>query len=434
MKKLLNGLLRLKLWQRVVLGLVVLIVLLFVYFRGGKKGEKELVVNVRKGNFEVQVLATGELRAKHQTEITAPQDLRNINVYQIKINDLIAEGTRVKEGDVVASLDPSEIMTKLNEAHLNLEKKLSEFKQTKLDTTLTLREAREDLVNCQFGLEQSKLVKKQSIYEAPAVREQADLEYQKGLRSFEEKQKNYQTKVEQAKTKIQIVQSDLTKEENIVSDLDLIIAKLRVKAPKSGMLIYVKDWSGRKKSAGSTMNIWDPTIAALPDLSSLETVTYINEVDIQKVKVGLPVVIGLDAMPNKQLKGKVTGVANIGEQKPNSDAKVFEVVIDVLTNDSMLRPAMTTGCKIISEVYKDALSVPLEAIHTANGLTFVYMRKGGSLVRQEVKIITVNETEAMIGNGLDESNKVYESLPSYTAGVKLIKMDKLKERKPVEAK
>ena len=305
MKKLLNGLLRLKLWQRVVLGLVVLIVLLFVYFRGGKKGEKELVVNVRKGNFEVQVLATGELRAKHQTEITAPQDLRNINVYQIKINDLIAEGTRVKEGDVVASLDPSEIMTKLNEAHLNLEKKLSEFKQTKLDTTLTLREAREDLVNCQFGLEQSKLVKKQSVYEAPAVREQADLEYQKGLRSFEEKQKNYQTKVEQAKTKIQIVQSDLTKEENIVSDLDLIIAKLRVKAPKSGMLIYVKDWSGRKKSAGSTMNIWDPTIAALPDLSSLETVTYINEVDIQKVKVGLPVVIGLDAMPNKQLKGKV---------------------------------------------------------------------------------------------------------------------------------
>ena len=46
----------------------------------------------------------------------------------------------------------------------------------------------------------------------------------------------------------------------------------------------------------------------------------------------------------------------------------------------------------------------------------------------------MNETEAMIGNGLDESDKVYESLPSDTAGVKLIKMDKLKERKPVEAK
>ena len=430
MRKIFEYLLRLKAWQKISLFSFILIIAIFAWLKENKTTDKQLLVKPHRGNFEVQVLATGELRAKHQTEISAPMSLRNNNVYQIKINDLVAEGTRVKEGDVVGSLDPTEIMTKLNEAHLNLAKKMSEFKQTTLDTTLTLREAREDLVNCKFGLEQSRLVKQQSIYEAPAVREQVELDYQKQLRSFEEKQKNYQTKVEQAKTKIQIVQSDLTKEENNVHELDSIINELRIKAPKAGMVIYVKDWSGRKKSAGSTLNMWDPILAALPDLNNLETVTYINEVDIQKIKIGLPVSISLDAMPSKQLQGKVSSIANIGEQKPNSDAKVFEVIIDVLTTDSVLRPAMTTGCKISSETYANALSVPLETIHTANKNTYVFLKKGGKLVKQQVKIETVNETAAMITNGIHDSDELFESLPADTAGLPFVTIDKLKEEKP----
>src|SRR5690606_36765145 len=115
-----------------------------------------------------------------------------------------------------------------------------------------------------------------------------------------------------------------------------------IKAPGEGMVIYVKEWNGKKKTAGSQINPWDPTVATLPDLSKMEAITYVNEIDVRKVAVGHPVSITLDADPTKRLTGKVTAVANVGEQRPNTDAKVFEVRVAVEQADTTLRPGMTT--------------------------------------------------------------------------------------------
>ena len=121
------------------------------------------------------------------------------------------------------------------------------------------------------------------------------------------------------------------------------MAGFTIKAPAAGMVIYVKEWNGKKKTAGSQVSAWDPTVATLPDLTQMESVTYVNEIDVRKIAVGQPVVITLDADPTKKLTGTVTKVANVGEQRPNSDAKVFEVKVAIEQPDTTLRPGMTTG-------------------------------------------------------------------------------------------
>ena len=70
------------------------------------------------------------------------------------------------------------------------------------------------------------------------------------------------------------------------------------------------------------MSTWDPVVATLPDHTTMVSKTYINEVDINTVKVDQKVEIGLDAFPEKKLTGTVIEVANVGEQKPNTDAHV----------------------------------------------------------------------------------------------------------------
>ena len=57
-------------------------------------------------------------------------------------------------------------------------------------------------------------------------------------------------------------------------------------------------------------------VATLPNLSKMISKTYINEIDISKVKIGQRVEIGVDAFPEKKFTGEVTEVANIGE--PNA--------------------------------------------------------------------------------------------------------------------
>ncbi len=399
------------------------LILIFAYFIFHSKASgAALTAIVKKSNFEVIVTNTGELRSKNFTEIVAPTgELRSLYIYQIKITNLVAEGTTVKEGDFVADLDKTEVMTKVNEEQLNVNKKQSEYTQTQLDTTLTMRDARDELLNLKYAVEEKKLTKDQSIYEPPAVLRQAEIDYEKAVRNYEQKQENYKIKREQSITKMQIVGSDLEKAKAKLDALMNIIQKLTVKAPKDGMVIYKKDWDGKKVVVGSTVG-WNPTVANLPDLTTMESVTYVNEVDIQKIKTGQKVVIGLDAQPGKKLQGIVKSVASIGEQKANSEAKVFEVVIDVISKDTTLRPSMTTANNIVTSTIGNVLSVPIEAIQNAGNKSFIYKKSGSKILKQQIKTGVFNENSAVISEGLNDQDEVFVSLPSDTSGAEFISL------------
>ena len=194
-------------------------------------------------------------------------------------------------------------------------------------------------------------------------------------------------------------------------------------APADGMVIYAREWNGQKKVVGSTVNSWDPVVATLPDLREMESITYISELDIQKLAVGQTVKLKLDADPNKALTGKVSSVANIGEQRPNSDSKVFEVRITVDRSDTTLRPAMTTGNEILVAQRDSVLSVPLECVHTENGLTFVYRKDGGSVVKQEVALGLQNENATIVLRGIAESDELLLATPPEPGKLSVVRLD-----------
>jgi HlyD family secretion protein len=394
---------------------------LFFFFRGSSD-VKELLAKAREDKFEITVVNTGELKAKTYTEIVAPMGLRELNIYQIKIQDLIPEGTLVKKGDIVAQLDKSDVMTKITEESLNYERQTSVFKQAQLDTTLAMRNIRDELVNLKYATEEKKLVMQQSKYEPAATQRQAEIDYEKAIRTLEQKTDNYKTQRAQSVTKMLIIGSDVSKAKSKLDRLLNIVEKLTIRAPKSGMFIYEKDWEGKKKTEGTMLNVWELVVAKLPDLKEMQSITYINEVDVQKVKPGQKVMITLDAQPGKQLEGNVKSIANIGEQRPNSDAKVFEVVIDVITVDTTLRPSMTTSNKIIIEVINKSTIIPLECIYTDKNINFVFKKDETGFRRQEVKPGPANETEITILKGLVKGDEVYLSMPADTINKALIRL------------
>jgi hypothetical protein len=141
--------------------------------------------------------------------------------------------------------------------------------------------------------------------------------------------------------------------------------------------------------------------------------TYVNEVDVRKIKAGQKVVVGLDAFPDKKLSGNVTRVANVGEQRPNSDAKVFEVMVEIEGVDPALRPSMTTSNKIIAQVLDSVLFVPLESLHSdSDSVTYVFKKNGINVVKQEVLVSQTNNNDAVISMGLSLGDRVYISIPN----------------------
>jgi len=407
----------------IFVGIIIVAILVYLIIPKGNK-EQQIIAKVKQGNFPIEVSVTGELIAKSSEKIFGPQCLRQVGIWQVKIQDIIPDGTVVDSGQYVASLDRTEIAGKIKDEETNTEKLESQLTKTRLDTSLELRNARDELINLRFGLEEKKITLEQSKYEPPATIRQVEIELDKATRALDQAEKNYKLRYEKAVANMQEVNASYNQAKRKLENMQEGLKEFSVKAPKAGMVIYKRNWDGSKLGVGGMINAWDNVVAELPNLKEMISKTYVNEIDISKVKVGQPVKIGIDAFPEKKFTGKVIEVANIGEQLQNSNAKVYEVRIIINEFDSILRPAMTTKNTIETSVINNVLSTPIESIFNTDSISYVYKKDGGSIVRQQVVVGESNENEIVIKEGLKENEEVMLVPPEKADKLKLVLLDK----------
>jgi len=397
--------------RRVYAGIVivVLIITIIIVNTAGKETDKIIVVPVEKGYFEIVVSTTGELMAERSVQIRGPANLRNVRVHTVKITDIVPEGTLVQMGDYVASLDKTDATNRLQDLEQNMESEAADYQATILDTTSTLRNERNSLVNMRYNVEEAQYKLEQSTYEPKATIRQNEHNLDKAKRSLAQAENNYELKILQMKRRMMRAENELNEDKKRRDDLSDILQEFDIKAPQSGMVIYHREFGGKKRTVGSQITAWDPVIATLPDFSSMKSTTYINEIDISKLKIDQPATISVDAFPDRKFTGRVLSVANVGEQLPNSDAKVFEVVIKLNEMDTVLRPAMTTMNSIVTKDFEDVLFVPLECIHHNDSMSYVYL--SGQRVKKIIEMGETNDNQAIILQGLSENDNLLLSVP-----------------------
>ncbi|TXD51481.1 MULTISPECIES: efflux RND transporter periplasmic adaptor subunit [unclassified Polaribacter] len=390
---------------------LILIYLGYSYFSPSSDDAMYLTTKVKKGNFTSEVITSGEAQSTSLKIINGPTNLRKFKLRDIKIQDLVAEGTIVKIGDYVGRLDPSGVNEQIIDERLNLETAESRYTQQQLDTTLTLKQERNTIKDLSFSMEETRLELKQSIYEPPATIKRLEINLEKSERDLKEKLENYNIKKRQANAKMVEVGTQVFKIRKTLNNLLELLESFTIYSDGDGMITYIREWNGSKKKVGSSISPWDPTIASLPDLTKMESKTYANEVDIRKIKKDLSVKVGFDAFPDIEMAGIVTDVANVGENKRGSDIKVFQVSIKLEGSDKNIRPGMTTSNKILTFERKNVLSIPLEAIFSKDSITYVYKKAGFSVTKKQVKIGESNNDSVIITAGLAEEDVVYLNKP-----------------------
>lgn len=390
----------------------------------------EISTQVLSGPFEVLVYSSGQLEAQNSENITVPENLRDrdVRIYEIKITDLVEEGTVVDSGDYVATLDQKAVEEVLTTAKEELEQAYDEYEDAKMDSNLNLSNYRDQIINAREDVEEKKIILDESVYESPSVVRKAEMDLDRAKRKLEQEINGYELKKRQAEAKVERQKIELRQKESRVNKLTDVYNSLIITAPKAGMVIYGKDRMREKIKVGSSVSPWMPIIATLPDLSSMLSITYVNEIDISKVKAGQPVTLGIDALPEKELEGEVVSVANIGEPMPKSDAKVFEVKIRVFGDVSDLKPAMTTSNIIQTANYSDTLFVPAEAVFENDSMQYVYLNNS-DLVKQVVDLGDQNENFFLVNNGLEEGDVVLLTQPENAEALDVKGMDIYEEIK-----
>jgi HlyD family secretion protein len=406
-----------------IIATVAIIILIVIGKVTSKKDISNLYAEAQKGKFDIVVTTTGELQAKKSADIFGPDftQSRGMRVMDIKITDMVLEGTEVKKGDYVATLDRTSFDNSLKDEKERLVSFETNLEMKILDTAVTLSNLRDNIKNLRFSVEEAAITLQQSKYEPPTTIRQAEISLDKASRSLDQAIRGYSLRVEQAKSDMRTMKTNVAEERQRVNDLETVLAKFIITAPSDGMIIYKRDRMGVKRKVGSSISPWDNVVATLPDMSSMISKTYVNEIDVSKVKAGQIVEIIVDAFPEKSYTGKVTNVANIGEQLPNADAKVFEVLVDVNESDPILRPSMTTGNKIVTKTIDDVTFIPLESVQAgADSIPFVYMK---NKTRQIVVLGESNENNVVIEQGLEAGTQVFLSTPENADEFKLVGED-----------
>lgn len=390
---------------------IVLLIIAYSYFNSNNDKDVSLTAEVIKGTFLNEVFISGEAQSTSSKSINGPSGARRFQIYELKIQDLIPEGSIVKKGDYIGKLDVSEVNRKISEAQINLESAQSKFTTQQLDTTLTLKQERNSIKDLLFNIEEDSLELSRSIYEPPATIRSLEIKIEKTARDLKEKKADYSIKKQQADAKMIQVGNEVLKMEKRIQELVDLQKEFTIFSDDDGMVTYAKEWNGNKKKVGSTVSTWQPTIANLPDLSKMESKTYSNEVDIRKITKGLTAKIGFDAFPDIELDGVVTDVANVGETKGGSDIKLFQVLIKLNETNKNIRPGMTTSNKILTKQQDDVLMVPLEAIFSKDSISYAYVKSGYSINKKQVELGLSNNEIVIIEKGLKEGDIVYLNKP-----------------------
>jgi HlyD family secretion protein len=398
----------------IITGIIVVSAFLVLYILNrvtSKKSQTEFYTEVQKGQFEISLSSAGELLAEKSVDIKGPEFAqgRDIRSSNIKIQDLIAEGTLVKEGDYIATLDRTELNNNLKDALETLTKLQTALEVKLLDTAVVHNDRRDQIRNQTFAVEEAAMTLRNSKYEPPTTIRQAEIAYDKAKRVLEQLERSYTRRLAQSRVDVQSQNYLVSRVSRRVKDLQEVLAGFTITAPASGMVIYKKEWNGSKRKVGSSINPFDRVVATLPDLTSMLSKTYVNEIDVSKMKPGQKVDITIDAFRQKKFNGTVSYVANIGEKLLNTNDKVFEVQIKIEGSDPALRPSMTTGNKINIKTLKEAVFIPIECVQAGvDSIPFVYTKKG---IKQVVLLGESNEKNVLIEQGLEAGTMVYTNNP-----------------------
>ena len=355
------------------------------------------VVKVKRGPVTIKVTEIGELRAENQITISASNDKQ--------ILWLVPEGTLAKQGDTLLVFESEKYVISRSEALSGLQ--VQKANLVKALSDLEAQKAREESANQRL---QSLTELAGKGFVTGGEVEQARLDYLE----LKSRTRSLSAAIDAARATVSQAVSAVDQEER----------KLRqgvILAPRAGLVVYAMAGQGEEqhKIATGMTPFQGMDLMYLPDVSSMLVDTEINEVDLAKVRRGLPATISLDAYPGVRFRAEVRSVANLARRKINrttgrpTGARVFDVTVKVLDQDPRLKPGLTASVDIIVSDHQRALIVPVEAVFfNDRDEPVVYVRQHGRVEERPVGLGESNDRVMIIESNLKEGEEVLLGRPS----------------------
>ncbi|MGA2200767.1 MAG: efflux RND transporter periplasmic adaptor subunit [Terriglobales bacterium] len=367
---------------------------------------------VKRGEFIDSVQFRGEVKAMKSATISAPAEAGDLQIVKI-----VADGTPVKQGDVVVEFDKTKTEQDLAQDRSTLKSAQAEIDQAQAQARLTEEEDLTAVMKARFDVETAKLdASKQEIVSkiegAEANLKVADAEQK--LHEVEEKLKADRA-VNQATVESKTQASK--KAAYDVQRAEHALSRMTLQAPSAGTISLVSMWHpGGESPFKPGDRAWPGApMAELPDISSLRVSARADETERGRLALKQTVSAQLDAIPDRQFTGQIEQISTIATIDFSAGWPIprnFNLEIALDQTDARLKPGMTAQLTVVVDRVPDALTIPVQASFQKSGQTVAYVWEGSKFQERVIAIGRRNRDRILVANGLRPGDRVALKDPS----------------------
>jgi HlyD family secretion protein len=384
------------------------------------------LAEVKRGQIDLQVHASGELRASHSIMLSAPA----VGGDALQITHLVRTGQPVKKGDVVFEFNPSEQLYKLEQNHSELQQAEQEITKAKADAAVLAAVDKVTLLKDRYSVRRAELDVQKNELVSKIDADKNELALGQAKRVLVEEEKDIESHKASGQAATYLAQEKYNKAKLGMDQAQQNLDKMRVTASMDGLVSIQKNMNASGGFFFTGMSLPDyhegdqvqpgSSIAQVVDPQGLDLTSKIDEQDRGNVQVGQPVDVIFDALPGQVFHGTVKSVGGMSVRQffsSNTNGN-FEVGIQLANKDPRLRSGFTAQIVFLGASKKNVLYLPRQALFLKDGKRIVYARKGNGYEQREVKIQSENESRAAI-DGLEQGSRVAlvdPTAPRKTAG------------------
>jgi HlyD family secretion protein len=348
---------------KIVIAVVVVLVIAGVaaaniYYRRDR-GVQVATEAIRARDLEAIVSASGKIQPKRQVNISA-------NTMGKVTRLAVEEGQRVTAGQFLLEIDPRSLAGQLERGEASIA-----AAQSALQSGRTAVES----ANINLDLARTNLKRQQELWKDGLTTKEA---LERAQNDVAAREADLRAREQEIKTREQQIKQEVASLATTKYNLSQVI----ISSPMDGLVTRRNIEEGETAVVG-TMNNAGTVLLTIADMSVLEAEIEVDETDIPDVALGQVAKVTIDAVPNREFKGRVTEIANSPIQTSTNtsgqrQATTFKVVVTLDEEVPDVRPGFTCTAEITTATRKNVVSVPIQAL-TVRDLLYT---NGGQLVRE----------------------------------------------------
>ena len=373
--------------------------------------EPARTARVERRDFVRSVRVAGTVEALEAHPVAAPR-LAGQNSSTLVITHMVAGGTRVRKGDVVAEFDRQTQIRNALDREADYNDLVQQIKKLQSDQTTARASDDNDLKAAEDGLGNAQLELKRSEVQSKIQAEKAKENVDEAQAKLKQLQQTYQLKRNAEMAAIKVLEIQRDRAGDAMRYAQSNSEKMVIHAPTDGLVVLNSViWMGNSPREAQEGDEVRPGIAFMQVVNpaSMRVRARVNQQDVPPLQQGQPVRVTLDAYPDLVLAGKLSQLPAIGvvsNMSPQSRVHTFTILFSIEGSDPKLLPDLSAAVDVELERVPNSLVIPRDALIRENGKYFVQVQDGNSTAKHEVTLGAMNEVEVVALSGVKAGDVV----------------------------